>query len=87
MYTCSGVTCHLHCWQNVRDLLRATAVTVEWKRYQMLIRAQAVNPGEENSPGAPATFAGKRTCNLAIKSQTLYQLDYPDPLPPWTVPN
>ena len=24
---CSAVTCHLHCWQNDRDLLRTTAVT------------------------------------------------------------
>ena len=27
VYACSGVTCHLHFWQNDRVLLRATAVT------------------------------------------------------------
>ena len=27
VYTCLAVTCHLHLWQNDRDLLRATAVT------------------------------------------------------------
>ena len=27
VYACLGVTCHLHFWQNERDLLRATAVT------------------------------------------------------------
>ena len=27
MYACLAVTCHLHFWQNDRDLLRATAVT------------------------------------------------------------
>ena len=27
MYVCSGVTCHLHFWQNDRGLLRATTVT------------------------------------------------------------
>ena len=27
VYTCLGVTCHQHFWQNDRGLLRATAVT------------------------------------------------------------
>ena len=27
VYACSGVTCHLHFWQNDRGLLRATAIT------------------------------------------------------------
>ena len=27
-----AVTCHLHFWQNARDLLRATAVTREWNK-------------------------------------------------------
>ena len=27
VYACLAVTCHLHFWQNDRDLLRATAVT------------------------------------------------------------
>ena len=27
MHVCLAVTCHLHVWQNDRDLLRATAVT------------------------------------------------------------
>ena len=30
---CLAVTCHLHFWQNDRDLLRATAVTRGWNRY------------------------------------------------------
>ena len=30
VYACSAVTGHLHVWQNVRDLLRATAVTQGW---------------------------------------------------------
>ena len=30
---CLAVTCHLHCWQNDRDLLRATAVTRGWNGY------------------------------------------------------
>ena len=34
VYACLAVTCHLHFWQNDRDLLRATAVTQGWNRYQ-----------------------------------------------------
>ena len=34
VYACLAVTCHLHFWQNDRDLLRATAVTGGWNRYQ-----------------------------------------------------
>ena len=31
---CLLVTCHLHFWQNGRDLLRATAVTRAWNGYR-----------------------------------------------------
>ena len=34
VYACLAVTCHLHCWQNDRDLLRATAVTRGWNGYR-----------------------------------------------------
>ena len=34
VYTCLAVTCHLHFWQNGRDLLRATAVTWGWNGYR-----------------------------------------------------
>ena len=34
VYVCLAVTCHLHFWQNVRDLLRATAVTRGWNGYR-----------------------------------------------------
>ena len=33
VYVCLGVTCHLHFWQNDRDLVRATAVTRGWNGY------------------------------------------------------
>ena len=53
VYVCSGVTFHLHFWQNGRRLLHATAVTrggadTKWES------AKKVNPGEENSPAALA---------------------------------
>ena len=31
---CLAVTCHLHFWQNDRDLLRTTQVTLGWNGYQ-----------------------------------------------------
>ena len=34
VYTCLAVACHLHFWQNDRDLLRATAVTRGWNGYR-----------------------------------------------------
>ena len=34
VYACLAVTCHLHFWQNDRDLLRATAVTRGWNGYR-----------------------------------------------------
>ena len=30
LHACLAVTCHLHFWQNDRDLLRATVVTRWW---------------------------------------------------------
>ena len=33
VHACLVVTCHLHFWQNGRDLLRATAVTQGWNGY------------------------------------------------------
>ena len=34
VYACLAVTCHLHFWQNGRDLLRATTVTRGWNGYR-----------------------------------------------------
>ena len=34
MYACLAVTCHLHFWQNDRDLLRAAAVIRGWNGYR-----------------------------------------------------
>ena len=34
MYACLAVTCHLHFWQNDRDLLRAAAVTRGWNGHR-----------------------------------------------------
>ena len=34
VYACLAVTCHLHFWQNDRDLLRPTVVTRGWNGYR-----------------------------------------------------
>ena len=34
VYGCLPLTCHLHFWQNGRDLLRATALTQGWNGYR-----------------------------------------------------
>ena len=68
VYACLAVTCHLHFWQNDRDLLRATAVTRGWKGYWNKNQHRKLPPGEENYPAAPA---GIRTCNLSITNPAL----------------
>ena len=67
VYACLAVTCHLHFWQNDRDLLRDTAVTRGWNGYRNE-SAQKVDHGEENSPAAPARI---RTRDLSITSPAL----------------
>ena len=42
VYACLAVTCHLHFWQNDRDLLRATAVTRGWNVYRNKSRRRKV---------------------------------------------
>ena len=81
VYACLALTCDLHFWQHDRDLLLATAVTRGCHGYQKKKKkkkkekrkkkkesAQNVDPGEENSPAAPA---GIRTCDLSITSPAL----------------
>ena len=44
MYVCLAVTCHLHFWQNDRDLVRATAVTRGWKGFRKLTLEKKILP-------------------------------------------
>ena len=69
VYACLAVTFHQDFWQNDRDLLRATAVTRGRNGYGNKASAQKVDPGEENSPAAPA--AGIRTRDLLVTSPAL----------------
>jgi len=58
MYILVYVTCHLHVWQNDRDLCYCGNVGVE--RIQKYELAQKVEPGEEN------VFAGNQTRDLSM---------------------
>ena len=65
---CLAITCHLHFWQNDRDLLRATAVTLGWNGHRNKSQHRKADRGEENSLAAPA---GTRTRDLSITSPAL----------------
>ena len=41
VYACLAVTCHLHFWQNDRDLLRAAAVTRGWNGYRNKVSTES----------------------------------------------
>ena len=41
MYACLAVTCHLHFWQNGRDLLRATSVTRSGTNTEIRVSAES----------------------------------------------
>ena len=50
VYACLAVTCHLHIWQNDRDLLRATAtgltylsVREQWRRKAIITKVEFLN--------------------------------------------
>ena len=79
VYACLAVTCHLHFWQNDRDLLRATVVTRGWNGYRNKSQHRKFGtfdpttrlillPGGEISPAVPA---GIRTRDLSITSPAL----------------
>ena len=62
VYACLGITCHLHFWQNDRNLLR----TISNKSQHRKLTREKKNP--------PAA----RTRNLSITSPALLSTRYPD---------
>ena len=50
VHACLAVTCHLHFWQNDRELLRATAVTWEWNGYRNKSQHRKVTLGKKILP-------------------------------------
>ena len=81
MYACLAVTCHLHFWQNDRDILRATAVTWGWNGYQKK-SAQKLDPGEEKCrPWRRKTLTRSDKVMLTGEGRSL------DPCSPWLCPD
>ena len=61
VHACLAVICHLHFWQNDKDLLRATAVTWGWNGYQNKSQHRKLTLDENILPPLlqefePATF-------------------------------
>ena len=73
VYACLAVTCHLHVWQNDRDLLSATAVTHGWNGYRNK-SAQKVDRGDENSSAAPLGYTPMMFPQLGYKPMMFPQL-------------
>ena len=67
-HACLAVTCHLHFWQNDRDLLRATAVTRGWNGYRNKSQHRKLILEKKILPPPPA---GIRTRDLSITSPSL----------------
>ena len=68
MYACLAVTCHLHFWQNDRDLLRATVVTRGWNGYRNKSQHRKSTPEKKILPPfqqgfEPATFQSRVRCS------------------------
>ena len=50
MHVCLAVICHLHFWQNDRDLLCATVVTLGWNGYQNKSQHRKLTPEKKILP-------------------------------------
>ena len=68
VYACLPVTCHLHFWQNDRDLLRATAVPREWNGYRSKSQHRKLTLEKKI---LPPLLQGIRTRDLSITSPAL----------------
>ena len=67
VYACLAVTCHLHFWQNDRDLLRAIAVTQGWNRHRNKSQQRKLTLGKKILPLLQQGF----------ESATFQPLSYP----------
>ena len=68
VYACLAVTCHLHFWQNDRDLLRATAVTWGWNEYRNKSQHRKLTLERKRLPPLlpelePGTFRSRVRCS------------------------
>ena len=56
VYACLAVTCHLHFWQDDRDLLHATAVTRGWNGYRNRSQHRKLTLEKKILPPLPQRF-------------------------------
>ena len=65
---CLAVTCHLHFWQNDRDLLHATVVTQAWNGYAIRVSTES-RPWRRKSSHLglePMTFRSQVRCSMPL---------------------
>ena len=81
VHACLAVTCHLHFWQNDRDLLRATAVTRGWNGYRNKSQHRKLTLKNKILPPLlrgfePATFRSRvrRSNHWAIPADTRFMM-------------
>ena len=78
VYACLAVTCHLHFWQDDRDLLRATAVTRGWNGYRNKSQHRKLTLEKKTLPPLlpgfePATFRSRvRRSTTELSRSPLY---------------
>ena len=82
VYACLAVTCHLHFWQNDRDILRATAVTWGWNGYQNKSRHRKLTLEKKILPlllqgFEPGTFQSR------VQRSNHWAIPIPTELSPW----
>ena len=79
VYACLAVTCHLHFWQNDRDLLHATVVTRGWNGYRnysqhrkLTLEKKILPPFQQGFK--PVTFQSRVRCfnHWAIPTPQMY---------------
>ena len=84
VYACLAVTCHLHFWQNDRDFLRATVVTLGWNGYRnksqhrkSTLEKKILLPFQQGFE--PATFQSRVRCSnpraTVFQHTSLYTID------------
>ena len=77
VYACLAVTCHLHFWQNDRDLLRATAVTQGGTDTEIKVAMEsAVQELLSNFYGNISTVATELLINETITISTGHSYNY-----------
>ena len=84
MYARLGVTCHLHFWQNVRSLLRATLVTRGWDGRQtrgstqgLLLRRKFSRRSYRNSNSQPFDHESGALTNKLSRLQIRFLIHKP----------